>query len=161
MIIPSGQFEISSDSSLNRDSIINNPLGFHEIFKSVRTTLRFYNFTGKFLPFSGAVKRVFATVKWYNLCLQIIHTQIVLSPFYFILIKRFFKMFPLRCYVLLLRMWRRRFFRGINAMILMPQIFDVTTNENERYKHNELEYTILNYWLFNICLTSVLPFLLG
>ena len=24
-------------------------------------------------------------------------------------------------------------------MILMPQIFDVTTNENERYKRNELE----------------------
>ena len=30
---------------------------------------------------SGAVKRVFATVKWYNLCLQIIQTQIMLSPF--------------------------------------------------------------------------------
>ena len=30
---------------------------------------------------NGAVKRVFATVKWYNLCLQIIQTQIVLSPF--------------------------------------------------------------------------------
>ena len=32
-------------------------------------------------------------------------------------------------------------------MILMPQIFDVTANENARYKRNELEldvYTILN-----------------
>ena len=36
-------------------------------------------------------------------------------------------------------MWRRRCFHGINAMILMPQIFDVTANENARYKRNELE----------------------
>ena len=56
-----------------------------------------------------------------------------------ILIKRFFKTFSLRCYVALLRMWRRRCFHGINAMILMPQIFDVTANENARYKCNELE----------------------
>ena len=47
--------------------------------------------------------------------------------------------FSLRCYVALLRMWRRRCFHGINAMILMPQIFDVTANENARYKRNELE----------------------
>ena len=33
----------------------------------------------------------------------------------------------------------RRCFHGISAMILMPQIFDVTANENARYKHNELE----------------------
>ena len=39
-------------------------------------------------------------------------------------------------------MWRRRCFRSINAMILMPQIFDVTTNEKARYKHNELEWNI-------------------
>ena len=31
-------------------------------------------------------------------------------------------------------------------MILMPQIFDVTANENARYKRNELE---LNIWVFN------------
>ena len=37
-------------------------------------------------------------------------------------------------------MWRRRRFHGINAMILMPQIFDVTANENARYKRSELEY---------------------
>ena len=29
-------------------------------------------------------------------------------------------------------------------MILMPQIFDVTANENTRYKRNELEYDFLN-----------------
>ena len=29
---------------------------------------------------------------------------------------------------------------GINAMILMLQIFDATANENARYKRNELEY---------------------
>ena len=40
-------------------------------------------------------------------------------------------------------MWRRRCFHGINAMILMPQIFDVTANENARYKRNELEYYLL------------------
>ena len=39
-------------------------------------------------------------------------------------------------------MWRRRCFHGINAMILMPQIFDVTANENARYKRNELECLI-------------------
>ena len=42
-------------------------------------------------------------------------------------------------------MWRRhrrrRFFYGINAIILMPQIFDVTANENARYKRYELEMT--------------------
>ena len=27
-------------------------------------------------------------------------------------------------------------------MILMPQIFDVTANENARYKRNELEFII-------------------
>ena len=27
-------------------------------------------------------------------------------------------------------------------MILMPQIFDVTANENARYKSNELEFSI-------------------
>ena len=34
----------------------------------------------------------------------------------------------------------RRCFHGINAMILMPQIFDVTANENAGYKRNELEF---------------------
>ena len=92
---------------------------------------------------SGAVKRVFATVKWYNLCLQIIQTQIVLSPFEFILIKRIFKTFSFCCYVALLRTWRHRCFHGINGMILMPQILDVTANENARYKRNELECYIL------------------
>ena len=29
-------------------------------------------------------------------------------------------------------------------MILMPQIFDVTANENARYKRNELEYGVIN-----------------
>ena len=38
-------------------------------------------------------------------------------------------------------MWRRRCFHGINVMILMPQIFDVTANENARYKRNELKCT--------------------
>ena len=28
-------------------------------------------------------------------------------------------------------------------MILMPQIFDVTANENARYKRNELEFAIV------------------
>ena len=28
-------------------------------------------------------------------------------------------------------------------MILMPQIFDVTANENARYKRNELEWNII------------------
>ena len=100
---------------------------------------------------SGAVKRVFATVKWYNLCLQIIQTQIVLSPFWFILIKRFFKTFSLRWYLPLLRMWRRRCFHGINAMILMPQISDVTANENARYKRNELELSINVRWRITNC----------
>ena len=36
-------------------------------------------------------------------------------------------------------MWGRRCFHGINAMILMLQIFDVTANETARYKCNELE----------------------
>ena len=40
-------------------------------------------------------------------------------------------------------MWRRRCFHGINAMILMPQIFDVTANENARYKRNEFEWLIM------------------
>ena len=34
-------------------------------------------------------------------------------------------------------------------MILMPQIFDVTANENARYKRNELEY-FFNYFISDI-----------
>ena len=36
-------------------------------------------------------------------------------------------------------------------MILMPQIFDVTANENARYKRNELEFNFfqLAYLAFN------------
>ena len=49
-------------------------------------------------------------------------------------------MFSLRCYVALLRTWRRRCFHGINAMILCRQISDVIANENARYKRNELEF---------------------
>ena len=30
-------------------------------------------------------------------------------------------------------------------MILMPQIFDVTANENARYKRNELEWCVIVY----------------
>ena len=39
-------------------------------------------------------------------------------------------------------MRRRRCFHGINAMILMLQMFDVTASKNTRYKRNELESTI-------------------
>ena len=57
-------------------------------------------------------------------------------------------MFSLHCYVVLLRMWRRRCFHGINSMVLMPQIFDVIANENVRYKCNELEFRIFNFsWI--------------
>ena len=38
------------------------------------------------------------------------------------------------------------FLRVINAMILMPQIFDVTANENARYKRNDLEL-LFKEWL--------------
>ena len=68
--------------------------------------------------------------------------------------KRFFKTFSLRCYVALLRMWRRRCFHGINAMILMLQIFDVTANENARYKRNELEWYFSVSHTFTIKATS-------
>ena len=34
-------------------------------------------------------------------------------------------------------------------MILMPQIFDVTANENARYKRNELEYNIYEIIIVN------------
>ena len=57
-------------------------------------------------------------------------------------------MFSLCCYVMLLRTWRRHYFHGINAMILMPQIFNVTANENVRYKRNELE-CIVSVWSSN------------
>ena len=56
--------------------------------------------------------------------------------------KPIFKTFSLCCYVALLRMCRRHCFHGINAMILLPQIFDVIANENARYKRNELEFPI-------------------
>ena len=44
----------------------------------------------------------------------------------------------------MLKAWRRRCFHGINAIILLPQIFEVTANENARYKRNELEYLFVN-----------------
>ena len=47
-------------------------------------------------------------------------------------------------------MWRRRCFHGINAMILMPQIFDVTANENARYKRNELEYNVNTFRIYPV-----------
>ena len=51
-----------------------------------------------------------------------------------------FQKFSLCCYVALLRTWHSRYFHGINAMILMPQIFNVPADENVRYKRNELEF---------------------
>ena len=54
-------------------------------------------------------------------------------------------------------MWRRRCFHGINAMILCRQIFDVTANENARYKRNELEWCLfrlisarIEFWFYHI-----------
>ena len=35
-------------------------------------------------------------------------------------------------------------------MILMPQIFDVTANENVRYKRNELELLIKHFSQFDM-----------
>ena len=39
-------------------------------------------------------------------------------------------------------------------MILMPQIFDVTTIENERYKRNELEINVYNLNFWDIAITA-------
>ena len=49
---------------------------------------------------------------------------------------------------MLLSSWRRRCFHGINAMILMPQIFDVTANINERHIRNwiRMYYCIVFWW---------------
>ena len=46
---------------------------------------------------------------------------------------------------------------GINAMMLMLQIFNVAANKNARYKCNELEFIIailkfLNFVVYNIVL---------
>ena len=35
-------------------------------------------------------------------------------------------------------------------MILMPQIFDVTANENARYKRNELEFVFVSTYPYKI-----------
>ena len=40
-------------------------------------------------------------------------------------------------------------------MILMPQIFDVTANENARYKRNELEMRFENVRLTHVALFSM------
>ena len=50
-------------------------------------------------------------------------------------------------------MWRRRCFHGIDAMILMLQIFDVTANENARDKRNELELSF--HLSFHYCIESL------
>ena len=68
------------------------------------------------------------------------------------MIKQIFKTFSLCCYVALLGKGRRRCFHGINAMILMPQIFDVIANENARYNRDELEYSLIKS--VNCLLTS-------
>ena len=47
------------------------------------------------------------------------------------MLKLIFKIFSVHCVTHL------RWSQGINAMILMLQIFDVTTNEDWWYKHNE------------------------
>ena len=54
------------------------------------------------------------------------------------------KMLFQNVFVTLLRKWRPRCFHGINAMILMPQIFDVAANENARYKRNEFKCRFLS-----------------
>ena len=61
--------------------------------------------------------------------------QSMLSPFKFILRRRIFKTFLLRCYVALLR-------HDI-VVAFMAQIFDVKANENAHYKRNELEFMFL------------------
>ena len=38
---------------------------------------------------------------------------------------------------------RRRRFNSTNAMIFMPQFFDVIANGNARYKRNELEFIFI------------------
>ena len=45
-------------------------------------------------------------------------------------------------------------FYGINAMILMPQIFDIIANENARYKRNELELLLYYVLLDNSTLKN-------
>ena len=50
-----------------------------------------------------------------------------------------FQKFSFRSYVALLRTWRPRCFHDINAMVLIPQIYDIEANEIVRYKRNELE----------------------
>ena len=67
--------------------------------------------------------------------------QSMLSPFKFILRRRIFKTFLLRCYVALLR-------HDI-VVAFMAQIFDVKANENAHYKRNELEFMFL-WWLWNL-----------
>ena len=57
----------------------------------------------------------------------LIHSDKTLFHVFVTLLRRVAKDVTLRC------------FHGINAMILMPQIFDVTANENARYKRNESE----------------------
>ena len=80
----------------------------------------------------GAVKRIFATVKWYifHACKSFKHKLCYhhSNSFWKNAISKCF------CYVAM-----SRCFHGINAMILMLQIFNVTANENACYKRNDLE----------------------
>ena len=46
-------------------------------------------------------------------------------------------------------MWRRRCFHGIKRYDFNAANFDVTANENARYKRNELE------WLFNVTINDI------
>ena len=51
-------------------------------------------------------------------------------------------MFSIRCYVALLRTRLLPCFHGINTINLMPQIFEITANENALYKRYELEWVV-------------------
>ena len=51
-------------------------------------------------------------------------------------------------------MWRSRCFHGINAMILIPQIFDTIANENTQYKRNELEWKITEGHKYSAAVTN-------
>ena len=83
----------------------------------------------------------------YNLCMQIIQIQIMLSPFRLILIKRICKTFSLRRVAKDVTLWLISWHKRYD---LMPQIFEVIADENMWNKQNELEFSILLCCLKNL-----------
>ena len=145
------------------------------IWMICRHTCKLYHFTVANLVLPRQIcnltrrgKTKFATVKWYNLCRQIIQSQ---TCYPLICYRKMIQFVPVNhsntnrvltilihsdkthfqnVFVMLLRRVAKDVTSSLlswHKMILIPQIFDVTANENARYKRNDMILSTVFVWI--------------